>query len=362
MDMGSVTSKNDTSWKSPDYSFCRFCGSQTNMRICPLNHCELPKYIGQVPDFPVYMIGPGQSGKSVYLAVTMKHLRKDVFPSFRSTLDYSTHATEKKIERVEQIIRAGELFPGNKGWRTEPELRQPFMLLSRIHSYVPYFYPLRRMQCANLVLFDTAGEDSKDEAAVKHCYDGFEHAKALVIFIDPKGIRKMQPLLKESDNTGNQADLMQHEYDPISVITRLARVWLDQKRKENTKLGPEAKVSIPTAFVLTKIDELKLNAAGILSKPADHQRGFDMDHCQEMSDALVEHFSSAEINSHEFIVAMQNNFSDFCLFAVSSLGHAPEKVEEDGFTRLKLKHEPMPLHVENPILWILNRFNQFKAW
>lgn len=187
-DMGSVISMDDSGWQSPDRATCGLCGSETSMRICPVNHCELPKFIGEIPDIPVYMVGPGQSGKSVYLAVTIKHLRRQVYPSFGSTLDFSTQATEKKVERVEQVIRGLELFPGNRGWGNEPELRQPFMLFSRIHSPVPYLYPLRRLRCANMVLFDTAGEDNKDEAAMGLCYDGFEHAAALIVFIDPRGI------------------------------------------------------------------------------------------------------------------------------------------------------------------------------
>jgi hypothetical protein len=358
--MGHVITCGDKDWISPTEALCT-CDEdenvrvKTTLRICPECHCELPRYIETIPNYPVYMVGPGQSGKSVYLAVTMKHLIREVFPSFsfHSTLDYSTGASDKKINQIEQIIQGLKLFPGNKGWRTEPELRQPFMLLSRIRSYVPFFYPLKRTNSANLVIFDTAGEDTQDENALLYSYQGFEHAAAMVFFIDPMGIPKMDTRrIQPSVNDPTRADS-----DPFKAINRVARVWRTVK-----KLPPEAKVSVPTALVLTKIDEVKLPSVEIFSKKANHRRGFDGNYCCVVSKALEDFLSDKEIKANDFIKCVQSNFSHYCLFPISSLGHTPIRMGEEPNIWFQLEHEPTPMHVENPILWILHQLRQLDEW
>jgi len=315
------------------------CGMLTTLRICPHCHGQLPTYLDDVPGHSVYVLGPKGCGKSVYLLSTIKHLKDQVFPiCLRSHFELSTEHTKEKYETLRKsVLDAGVLLPPTDNIRGTPELLFPFILHAEPKSYRPYFWPIIRKKPVNIAVFDISGEVCSDLPILQQNCPNLPNCSALIIIIDPTyypNIRMQLPV------EAAKASIEPSARDPQTVIdsvTQFLRSANGNKR-----------VSIPTAFVVTKIDALKYVSGFHPSNPIfesnKHKRGYNATYCADVSQQLKSFLADQRIGAANVVEAARNNFSNHLFFGVSSLGHPPIEKRADNIS---------PKNTESPWLWIL---------
>jgi len=325
---------------------CAKCLSPTSIRLCPHCHAELPTYLDGVPGHIVYVLGPKGCGKSLYLIATFEHMERRVFPTrLKSHFEFCTrHAKEKYKRLCDNVYRSGILLPATRADRTDPELLMPFVFHARVRSFVPFFYPLTRRRSINIAAFDTSGEDCEKLESLQWCCQGLPISSALIILIDPTSFSAIAAQL----STEAKTSIVDQVGNPKNVIDNITQFY-----RSSRGLPVGAKIPIPTAFVLTKIDALKglLDPASRIFDEAEHRQGFDRAYCELVSQDVKTFLRDERIGGNNIVAAVEANFSDYLFFAATSLGKPP-RVEAGQ----KRADNINPRNPENPWLWLLYRF------
>ena len=325
---------------------CPKCLNPTSVRLCPRCHAELPTYLEGVPGHIVYVLGPKGCGKSLYLIATFEHLEKRVFPThLKSHFEFCTrHAKDKYKRLCDSVYRSGILLPATRADRTDPELLMPFIFHTRVKSYVPFFYPISRRRSLNLAAFDTSGEDCEKLESLQWCCQGLPKSSALIILIDPTSF----PAIAAQLSTEAKTSIVDQVGNPKTVIDNITQYY-----RSSLGLPVQAKIPIPVALVLTKVDALKglLDPASRIFDEAQHRQGFDRVYCDHVSEDVRAFLRDERIGGHSIVAAVEANFSDHLFFAATSLGKPP-RVEAGQ----KRADNINPRNPENPWLWLLYRF------
>jgi hypothetical protein len=165
----------------------------------------------------------------------------------------------------------------------------------------------------------------------------------LIILIDPTSFSAIASQLPLEA----QGSIVPQVGNPKTVIDNITQFY----RSSNGMAASEM-ISIPTAFVLTKIDALKglVPASNSIFSEARHQNGFDRSHCERVSIDVKKLLMDQSIGGRNLVVAVEAVFKDHLFFAVTSLGKPPKM--EGGEKRAD---NISPKNPENPWLWILYR-------
>ncbi|WP_066362449.1 TRAFAC clade GTPase domain-containing protein [Herbidospora mongoliensis] len=300
---------------------CPTCKRDTGRRVCPECHSGLAAEYCANPGRIVALIGAKGSGKSTYIAVLLHELMNRVGAELDASL---VPCDDRTIERYRRDF-ARPLYGEHRLLRATQSavtdtLRDPLVyLLSRTVKG-----RLRSRRAAlTLVLFDTAGEDLRSREVTERHLRYLRASDAVVFLVDPASLQT------PSDDPDS---------DPVNVIARVTELLRTEK-------GP---LKIPVAVALSKIDAQKRESASALHRSRTPSGAFDLDDHEgvhEQVRALLDGWQAGALDRY-----LRQNYADFAFFALSSLGEVPGDAEVGpGGIR--------PYRVEDPLLWLLHRFN-----
>jgi hypothetical protein len=326
---------------SPRTAPCPTCGGVTGVRACPVCHTPLSATFVDSRSPLVGMVGGKGAGKTVYLAVLHHQLRTAVRKRFqadiRMTGDHQGGAGSPRqwLERNEhQLFADGKLFEGTPA--AQDGMRAPVVLEWR--------QPKRRLgrttyDSTVLSFYDAAGEDLTSQDRV-HAQAYLGVAGGLILVLDPW---QLPGALERIDVPRTAVRDAAPPLEVLGMITDMLRAAHGVKARR--------KVGVPLAVVFAKMDAF-FPVLGphhpLLARPAalpgyDETAGADV---HEHVRALLHEYGADDVDAH-----LQHNYADFRYFAVSALGAAP-----DYRTQVVDAGGVQPFRVEEPLLWLLDRF------
>lgn len=194
----------------------------------------------------------------------------------------------------------------------------------------PNLYALRGRSCGGVTyaFFDPAGEYMYQDATLSENAAYIEHLDGLLFLVNPLALPKVSQKL-------GRAPVKANEYTNIrSALERIEQACGADARAIRKK---------SVAVCLTRSDLIKDMLPSALMEDGGHDGYFNIrDHEQtsrEVGD-LLEDWLDEGIRNRLGI------YGDFGFFAFSALGGDPDKSK-------KLRHEPQPIRVADPFLWLL---------
>lgn len=326
---------------SPRHAPCPTCGGVTGVRACPVCHTPLSATFVDSDSPLVGMVGGKGAGKTVYLAVLHHELRTAVRRRFqadiRMTGDQQGGAGSPRqwLERnEEQLFIDHKLFEGTAAARDG--MRAPVVIEWR--------QPKRRLgrtvyDTTVLSFYDAAGEDLTSLDRV-HTQAYLGVAGGLILLLDPW---QLPGALERIDVPRSAVRDAAPPLEVLSKITDMLRTTHRVKAKH--------RVRVPLAVVFAKMDAffpvLGANHPLLAAAPAlpgyDESAGADT---HEHVRAILHQYGADDVDAH-----LELNYASFRYFAVSALGAAP-----DYSSQVVDAGGPQPFRVEEPLLWLLNRF------
>lgn len=331
-----------------------------NLRsICPECGIFLPDKIasGELSSEVFAIVGARSSGKSNYFGVLLHELRKKYGGSVGfEMVDAMTYTPSRGAISSSVLYREryGDLYDTldpkavgqtnsvqtTFGTDRDPRIPLIYQLKFKKRSWQHFTKPLSHRVPVYLLVFDAAGEDMDDQTVMEQYYSFLECATGIVFLIDPfeyPGIRRHLPV-------ETQRKLPAVKVDPGLLVDKVLNVIRKRKRWSESR-----KISIPTAFVLTKSDLFKeftdfVHANAGIYREGQHQNGYDIQGGEDLSQEVRQYITNWD--SAELVNKAQWNFTTHSFFAVSALGAPPDQ------RTLKLQHLPEPHRVADPLLWL----------
>jgi hypothetical protein len=314
---------------------------------------------GQLTPKVLAIIGTRASGKSNYFGVLidtllrrmsaevgMHMLDQETFSlslgrQTTSDAEYRRRYYNRLFDRVDP-----EAVPPTVTARTDPTLRVP--LIYRLESSsAGWFARLRGRHALDLVLFDAAGEDLKDDdpRTLEQFYRFLHYAAGIIFLIDPTQVPGIRDRL--SPEIQAACELVVDDA-PDRLLTRVIQLF--QRR---TGLGPRSSIRTPVAVAFSKSDLFRpiLDRNLRLLKDCRHGGGFNESDCRKVSDEVAR--ALRRWGEERLVNLVRNTFVESQFFAFSALGQAPVRDPSTG--RLRLTRGISPLRVADPLLWILWR-------
>ncbi|GAA1635888.1 hypothetical protein [Actinoplanes couchii] len=315
------------------------CNTASGIKVCPHCHSRLPATFGEGDSPLIAMAGAPHTGKSVYLRILADQLRHGMGRRFDADVRLTgDEQFNNESGRADFLDVAGDLFPNGQLYaKTQAAVsgrRDPVVFAwrqrRRIGGHSTTF----------LSFFDTAGED----LAAMETVDNLRYlgaADALILLLDPFLI----PRARQEINLPESA--YKTRASTVDVLNRVT-----DNLRESRHLGGRKNIPIPVAVVFAKIDaffDLWGQDHPLVRKP---QPGPFYDETagratHEYVRAQLAEWGADDIDNH-----LIHNYKQFRYFAVSALG-----IEPDYDNDLVNPRGVHPFRVDEPLLWLLNRFN-----
>jgi hypothetical protein len=317
---------------SPRRAHCPDCGGRTGQHACPACHTPLPADFGG--GSPVIgLIGARNTGKTVYLTVLANHLQTVLRDRFRADVSLYGDAARGWMEtNVHAILDLGTLpaLTQQPTGRSEPLVFQWRRLSRR--------YP-RRYRNSYLYFLDTAGESLGTHSGVAEL-KFLTSVNAFIVMLDPFTLPVAAERLALPESAPSAAA------DPLGVLSQVTDAL---RNAEGVWRG--GKCTLPMAVVFAKIDTFQAYLGGdhsIFAAGEEHPWHDDAvgravhDSVRE----LLWDWKASAVDIH-----MESHYSNFRYFALSALGRPP-----DYKNRLVAKGGVRPLHVDDPLVWLLSQY------
>jgi hypothetical protein len=307
---------------------CPGCRNRSGEPACPCCNTPLPSNFGAEPSPVVAMAGATSTGKTVYLTVLAHHLRTVLRDRFRADVGLLGDSANTWVrDEVDALFRKRLLpaFTAQPEGRSEPlvfEWRQP--VEGRKDEY----------RSSYLSFMDTAGESLGTEKGIDDLsFLGKVHA--FIVLLDPFTLPRF---------THADPDLGTDELPAYRILQQVTRVL-----RNAHGVPAERRVDVPLAVVFAKIDALEgdpdVDPSMFWPEPTGpgYHEGNGLAAHQSVRELIIRYGGGAVDRFLEV------NYSAFRYFVVSALGRPPEnrRVAELGVR---------PLHVSEPLLWLLNTF------
>ena len=317
-------------------------GNETEKRLCPYCHNDLPKSAGFTKSYTIAFAGDTAVGKTVYMTTLINRLQF-LDDGFKSMLMPLTSAVSDKYDTYyfTPMYKEGLL----------PE-----------HTHVnevvePLIYELRvginkvngdnvADKTITLTFYDVAGDGIKNADYVNTRARHLKYADAFIYMVDPMQTGAAQRLAALNSNAS--ADYIIGRGDAVKILESFFTQDIDFKDK-------------PTAIVLTKSDLLKSTEStqryfspdSSIYKQCEHKGFLDTSQVETVNGEVHNFFG---ITAPLFRKNVDFMFNNVKYFAVSALGGPTETVKVDNIDRKKIMNGiPQEIRVEEPFLWILSQ-------
>lgn len=324
--------------RPPISAVCPDCGVETHRRVCPTCHYELLYDAGLTEEHMIAVLGGRGTGKSNYIAMLVNRLENTIGAHFDAAVRALGDRTRERYERdfYTPLFRQGQVIPPTRTAGVDPATRTP--LVFRI--------TFAGGRSANLVLFDTAGEDmqSLDAMSIEARY--ILYADALIFLLDPLQIPAVRHRLPAADLPPSDPGA-----EPEYIVGRLRELY-----EQEFGLRSRDRITKPVAFTLSKIDMLYplLDPGSGLFHTGEHFGTLNLADVRSIH-AEISAYLQAWMGPH-FNTLVQMNFANARYFGVSSFGRPPRGM------RGQQKVEGLaPVRVEDPILWIFYQFGLIRG-
>jgi hypothetical protein len=326
-------------------------------KICPHDHMFLPTAAasGHLMPKVVAIIGTRASGKSNFFGVLIDALTR----RFASEVGFTIFGQETFSVDEARPTNSDALYRKRYHNRlfnpTTPEAVPPTDRASAISSdqnpRIPLIYRmqfpgrgwldrLRGRAALDLVIFDSAGEDLRDDdpQTLEQFYRFLLHAAGIIFLIDPTQVQGIRARL--APDVRARCPLV-HDDAPDRLLTRVINFF--QSRRG---LAPGRQVPMPVAFAFSKSDVLRgaIDRGARLHHDSRHLGGFNRADREQVSGEVEA--CLARWGEQRLVDLVRGLFADHSFFALSALGQMP-----DGLSIRAVE----PVRVADPLLWILWR-------
>jgi hypothetical protein len=319
-------------------AICPDCEQATHKRICPNCHYELLYDAGLTEERTIAVIGGRGTGKSNYIALLINRLENEIGAYFNAGVRAMGDRTRERYERdfYTPLFRRNQVIPPTRTAGVDTTTRTPMVFRITFETG----------KAANLVLFDTAGEDmqSLDAMSTEARYITF--ADALIFLLDPLQIPAVRQLLPNASLPPADPGA-----EPEYIVGRLRELYEQQFR-----LRSKDKITKPVAFTLSKVDMLSslIDPGSGLHHTGEHFGYLNKTDLQSIHTEILTYLQTWM--GLRFDNLVRTNFSNYQYFGVSSFGRAPEGI--DGQQTI---NSITPIRVEDPIMWIFSEFGLVKV-
>ena len=303
------------------------------IRACP--HCDhiLPSHFEQAENLTIAIIGDGASGVSSYIAALLHELREGIVPKMYSNILVSALKGHATYHYFVPLFLNKQKLP-----LTHPSV-SPEPLIYEFIRQAPSEQWLQRI---NLIFYDTAHEDTIDDARIAQYAPYIFHVSGIIYLVDPLSIPGIVNHLPEH----LEHHILTRPLYPSEVLNRvLLRLHQDNGQK----------ISVPLAITLSKADLLQ-HLKGPNEKPytflsnPERSSPFDPNDLYLINtevQTVIEQFGE------QSLLRSANFCEHAAFFAVSATGHS---ANEDG-------HYPdvTPIRCLDPLLWILWKLGVLEA-
>ena len=324
------------------YSVTDEFGNETEKRLCPFRHNDLPKSAGFSESYTIAFAGDTAVGKTVYMTTLINRL-SFLDDGFRSMLMPLTSAVSEKYDTYyfTPMYREG-LLPEHTHVNevVEPLIYEFRVGINKINGENV------ADKIITLTFYDVAGDGIKNADYVNTRARHLKYADAFIYMVDPMQTGAAQRLAALNANAG--ADYIAGRGDAVKILESFFTQDIDFKDK-------------PTAIVLTKSDLLKSTgttqryfaADSIIYRQCEHKGWLDSEQVETINGEVHNFFGMTAPLFRKNVDFMFNNVK---YFAVSALGGPTETVNVDGIDRKKIMNGiPQEIRVEEPFLWILSQ-------
>lgn len=291
--------------------------------------------------------GCGGSGKSVLMAVLVRHFRGAVAGRFGADVGFAAAAPGgHPSQSVYRHVVENSLYAdGNLPVRALPAAvgqarAEDKTVVLRWQQEVARALRAPVVRSALISFSEAASSDLADMDSVFQLHH-IADCNALIITVDPFAIRGARDMARPPAAAVGESSYTEM-LDVISRITEFLRT------EHGT--GGDQRVSVPVAVVVTKIDAFYAefdSRSPILTVPRGVAAYDDKDgrSVHEEVRRLLQGWGAGGIDIH-----MRLNYSDYRYFAVSALGSTPDY--ENG---LVAAGGIRSHRVEDPVLWLMSR-------
>jgi GTPase SAR1 family protein len=329
------------------HATCPACGGDTNYRLCPNCHSQLPVHFGKIDSRLIAMVGARETGKTVFMTVLLHELTHRIGAQYDAAIDGSDDPTRERFAKdyEKRMYDDGELFGATATATAANHAVQP--LVFRFTTDKP---GLRKGQSQHTLLsfFDTAGEDLRSQELVDLNARYLASADAIILLLDPLRMRGARDIAAPGTKMPTLGDSQDDPVNVLSRITDLLRARLDLK--------PTAKIDKPIAVAFSKIDALRdqfEQGSALRRSPSNGSAEFDTGDSLDVHhhmQALLHQWEGAQIDQ-----VLEHNYRTHRYFGLSALGETPtpdNRVSERGIR---------PYRVADPFLWLLSELGVVKA-
>lgn len=313
--------------KVPTGVDCHQCGRRTTKAVCPRCHNGLPTQFLQTGGKSLAVVGAKESGKSHYVGVLVNQLMHSVLGRFGGSINPADEHTKARYSRDFRSILYEDkrLLPATQSATVDQALHLPMIFRVQIGA--------KRPKAAQMVFFDTAGEDFDNLSVLEAEARYIARTDATLLLLDPLQIPAVRDML------GPGVDLPSVTTDPLDLLSRVTDLI-----REGDDIPPGKRIKRPLALAFSKVDAIRdlIRDSPVLTSTP---------HGGEFDDGVAEDIS---ISMHAYVKDwigdalegyVNRNWENHRYFGLSALGRPPIGGRLDGGVS--------PLRVEDPVLWFL---------
>jgi GTPase SAR1 family protein len=325
----------------------------SNIRLCPNCHNTLPTGYGLRDTLLISILGDARSGKSVFLTMLIAELENN--PDLTSKLTFIGDA------------RVRDIFTENY---QKPLLKEHTPVSSTKRKKIPpfafnFWYQYKGdngnvlENTLDIIFYDIAGEDLRDDAAIRQNGFNIRDSSGLIFLADPTNFGTLKDLFRFSDD--GLVDSVPTDNSNQRIFNTLYNYFIGLEKNKSP---------IPFALALSKVDLFRYARFDFFdNKPENRIQNLldDESHKDALNMRCTKalNFEVRELLSHLKEDALVNNamgcFASVNCFALSSLGKKPtiEQVTDPKTNETVEKGiidgPPVPFRVKEAFYWILMR-------
>jgi GTPase SAR1 family protein len=320
-------------------------------RLCPNCHNTLPTGYGLRDTLLISILGDARSGKSVFLTMLIAELENN--PDLTSKLTFIGDA------------RVRDIFTENY---QKPLLKEHTLVSSTKRKKIPpfafnFWYQYKAEggnimeNTLDIIFYDIAGEDLRDDAAIRQNGYNIRDSSGLIFLADPTNFAMLKDLFRFSDDA--LIDAVPADNSNQHIFDTLYNYFIGFEKNKS---------AIPFALALSKSDLFRYARFDFFdNKPENRIQNLLEDESHKdavnMRCTKALNFEVRELLSHLKEDALVNNamgcFSSVNCFAVSSLGKKPtaeqitDPLTNETIERGYIDGPPVPFRVKEAFYWIL---------
>jgi hypothetical protein len=350
-----------TKWDSSGNALDDF-GVASPDTACPHCHERLPAGFGEFQQHIFSIVGAPSAGKSYYLAILLKSLKRHLFHKFEiSFMDQDPEYNIELNDIINKLFSARSASQGRiqKTQMKGSNYKQVVRAGQEVDLPKPYMFSISRTNVENtdscLVFYDNAGEHFLPTHSRAEDFHILHVAKASALFF------LYDPLV----NIDIKHDLIKVESDQLkleSVPDQQASILSQMNVKVSRALGkPTAKkLEAPLAVIVGKCDvwHSLVPDWNKITDPTNKDQSLNLDIVDSNSD-IIRRF----LNEYapEIVSSVERISKVVRYFPISAFGHKPRKqtlTQEDGTSFDEVAPDPSkikPFMIEIPTDWAISQ-------